>query len=94
MSVFQDLYDSEINFSISTFWDSGFTVKLGDDINGFKAEASVNRFGEIEPWLIRAAIEVRPYSVFARMYRDGKSRFQAQKDQFAESEAGLATASA
>lgn len=34
----QKVYDSEINFSISTFWDAGFDVKLGDKLNGFLAE--------------------------------------------------------
>lgn len=70
MSVFQDLYDSEINFSISTMWDGGFDVALGDDMNGFKAKTTVSRFSEIEPWLIKVAIEHRPQSLFARMYRD------------------------
>lgn len=94
MSVFQDLYDSEINFSISTMWDGGFDVKLGDDINGFKAETTVNRFGEVEPWLTEAAIKHRPHSTFARMYRDGKSRYRAEQDQLSEYEASLAAASA
>lgn len=71
MSVFQDLYHSEINFSVSTFWDGGFEVKLGDEMNGFKAEANFTRWGMVEPWLIGAAIEHFPESLFARMYRDG-----------------------
>ena len=71
MSVLQDLYHSEINFSVSTFWDGGFDVKLGDGVNGFKAETTVNRFGEIEPWLSAAAIKAYPKSLFAKMYRDG-----------------------
>lgn len=73
MSVFQDLYHSEINFRVSTFWDAGFHVELGDETNGFKAEATFNRWGEVEPWLIQAAIEHFPKSLFAQMYRDGKS---------------------
>jgi hypothetical protein len=36
--VIQALYDSEINCSITTFWDGGFTVRLGDEMNGFVAE--------------------------------------------------------
>ncbi len=35
MDQFQALYDSKINFTISTFWDGGFTWKLGDELNGF-----------------------------------------------------------
>lgn len=41
----QALYNSEINFSISCFWDGGFDIKLGDEMNGFKAETNV---GNIE----------------------------------------------
>lgn len=33
--IFKLLYDNEINFTISTFWDAGYTVKLGDELNGF-----------------------------------------------------------
>lgn len=68
-SIFQDLYDSEINFSVSTFWDGGFDVKLGDTVNGFKAEFMVERFHEIEPWLCLKAIEHFPDSDFARRYQ-------------------------
>lgn len=71
MSVFQDLYHSEINFSVSTFWDGGYDVKLGDEINGIRAEMSVDRWGQVEPWLTQAAIKHFPNSLFAKMYRDG-----------------------
>lgn len=30
------LYRQEINVTISSFWDEGYTVKLGDPVNGFK----------------------------------------------------------
>lgn len=71
MSVLQDLYHSEINFEISTFWDGGFNVKIGDSSNGFRDEANFDRWGMVEGWLIAAAIEHYPKSLFARMYRDG-----------------------
>lgn len=71
MSVLQDLYHSEINFSVSTFWDGGFDVKLGDPSNGFVAEANFDRWGMVEGWLITATIEHYPDSLFSRMYRDG-----------------------
>lgn len=71
MSVLQDLYDSEINVSISTFWDGGYQVKLGDDMNGFKASWTIERWGQVEPWLIEQAIEHYPSSMFAKIYRDG-----------------------
>jgi hypothetical protein len=34
----QRLYDSEINFELSCFWDGGFIWKLGDSANGYAAE--------------------------------------------------------
>lgn len=73
MSVFQDLYHSEINFRVSCFWDGGFAVELGDDMNGIRAQTNCDRWGQIEPWLINAAIEHFPESLFAEMYRDGLS---------------------
>lgn len=78
MSILQDLYHSEINFHVSTFWDGGFDVKLGDPMNGFVAETNVRRWGEVEPWLRDKAIEHYPDSLFARMYRDGEHAYLMQ----------------
>jgi len=63
-TVFQRLYDSEINFSVSCFWDDGFEVKLGDAMNGFVWETKVRTWGEVEPWLRRAALIHYPDSQF------------------------------
>ena len=41
--VLATLYRSEINCSISTFWDSGWEVKLGDFMNGWKAQTTIMR---------------------------------------------------
>lgn len=71
MSILQDLYDSEINVSISTMWDGGYDLKLGDEMNGFDAEGNVDRWGDVEPWFRENAIRCYPDSLFARMYRDG-----------------------
>ncbi|WP_353646234.1 hypothetical protein [Mesorhizobium sp. WSM2239] len=70
MSIMQDLYHSEINVSVSWFWDGGIEVKLGDPLNGFVAEDRVQYWGQVEPWLRDRAIEHFPDSLFARMYRD------------------------
>jgi hypothetical protein len=40
MFILQRLYDSEINFEVSGFYDAGFDVRL----NGFLAK------GKAEPW--------------------------------------------
>ena len=69
-SVFQRLYDSEINFSVSCFWDGGFIVRLGDDMNGFTDEEHTGRdWAEVERWLDAAARRRIPDSVFASTAR-------------------------
>jgi hypothetical protein len=67
--ILQDLYDSEINYTVSTFWDAGFRVMLGDDMNGFVAENRVQTFTEAVQWLALAAIEHYPQSDFSKKYR-------------------------
>ena len=66
MSVFQSLYDSEINFSISCFWDGGFEVKLGDELNGYVSQTRAECWDDIEPWLKSEAMLHYPESRFAK----------------------------
>ncbi|MBR0741148.1 hypothetical protein JQ581_29875 [Bradyrhizobium liaoningense] len=68
-AVLQDLYDSEINYVIAPFWDTGFTVKLGDDLNGFVASGIADTFANAVEWLLLRAIEHYPDSVFAKTHR-------------------------
>jgi hypothetical protein len=65
MSVLQQLYDSEINFSISAFFDDGFKVQLGDPLNGIRAEAQVRTIAEADVWLTQAVLHHYPTSRFA-----------------------------
>ncbi|WGD55086.1 hypothetical protein QA641_15015 [Bradyrhizobium sp. CB1650] len=65
--ILQGLYDTEVN-SIVAFWDAGFEVKLGDDLNGFVAEAHVKSVAEAAEWLRAQAVEHYPESVFAKAY--------------------------
>jgi hypothetical protein len=51
MSTMQALYDLEINVSVTSFWDIGFEVKLGDATNGFVAEYRASDWEEAERWL-------------------------------------------
>lgn len=51
MDKLQKLYDSEINWAIETFWDGGFTAKLGDEMNGFKAEKTCDTLEEAADFL-------------------------------------------
>lgn len=61
----QRLYDSEINFKVSCFYDDGFHVELGDNLNGIRAEADLMTWADVEEWLAGMARIHFPYSVFA-----------------------------
>jgi hypothetical protein len=37
----QEIYDSEINITVSWLWDGGVDVRMGDDLNGYQAEGTV-----------------------------------------------------
>src|SRR5260370_22582524 len=41
--VLQQLPDSEINAGVQTFYDAGMRVWIGDELNGIKAETTINR---------------------------------------------------
>ena len=34
----ESAYDSEIDISVSSFWDDGWSIGIGDDMNGYDAE--------------------------------------------------------
>jgi hypothetical protein len=65
-SVFQRLYDSEINFEVSSFWDGGFDVRLGDAMNGFLERGNAETWSRVEEWLRTAALRHYPDSAFAK----------------------------
>ncbi len=66
IQLLQKIYDSEINFKIDTFWDGGFTVKLGDRINGYKWESDYDHIEEGIYNLIKRTCEFYPKSTFAK----------------------------
>ena len=61
----QQIYNSEINFSISCFWDGGFTVQLGDKQNGFKAGAVKETIEQAVEWLVNEVMERYPGSLYS-----------------------------
>lgn len=63
------LYCSEINCGIQSFWDGGWTVWLGDDMNGRVCEESDMKMSELPSWLHRKACEHYPHSVYAEASR-------------------------
>jgi hypothetical protein len=66
--ILSALYESEINASISWLWDGGIDVRLGDELNGYKAEGKVNTFVEATAWLRDQACMHYPDSGLARKY--------------------------
>lgn len=66
LETLQALYDSEINFHLSTFWDGGFTAKLGDDMNSYAWEGEFDTVQDAVAGLSAAALRLYPDSVFAK----------------------------
>lgn len=65
IDTLQDLYNSEINFCLSSFWDGGFDWRLGDEMNGFKASGCSLTLDDALEDLASAALDHYPDSVFA-----------------------------
>ena len=60
----QKIYDSEINVEIRWMWDAGVAVKLGDEMNGYKAEENVTSLSAVVPWLQEAIRKHYPTSTY------------------------------
>jgi hypothetical protein len=69
--IIADLYDSEINASLSWFWDGGIDVSLGDDLNGFVTGEQVATLAEAVEWLRANAVQHYPDSAFAEKHARG-----------------------
>lgn len=55
ISSIQGVYDAEINFRISCFWDGGFAWKLGDQTNGWGDEGWGDTWDDAVRTLLEAA---------------------------------------
>lgn len=62
--VMNRLYQSEINCAISSFWDNGWDVRLGDEMNGFRAEGNFRTLDEAADFLDLEARKHFPESVY------------------------------
>jgi hypothetical protein len=78
MNIFQRLYDSEINFEVSGFYDAGFDVRLGDHLNGFLVKGKVETSAAAEAWLRDQALAHFPDSKFAK--DEQRAGDEAQQD--------------
>ena len=67
-SVLQGLYDSQLNCTISSAADFGWSVKLGDATGGWKAEGMFMNILDAARFLREQAIKQYPHSVFATMF--------------------------
>jgi len=79
-TVIDALYASEINCSITSFWDGGIVVKLGDVMNGFKAERECATAAEAAEFLDHAAREHYPESCYTLGKAEWERRNQGLKD--------------
>ncbi len=70
LDVIAALYASEINCSVASFWDAGWTVRLGDEMNGFAAQATFGpeELDRVASWLTAEACRHYPQSQFAQRY--------------------------
>ena len=67
-TVISALHDSEINGEVSWFFDGVWRVKLGDQSNGYDAEAVVTGPDEAAEWLRETASKLFPDSAFAKRF--------------------------
>lgn len=66
LSILQSLHDSEINWSLSAFYDGNYVARLGDEWNGFVAQETCHSIDEAIAWLDRTARDKYPGSVHAK----------------------------
>lgn len=66
--VLKDAYDSEINISIQSFWDSGYEVRLGDDCNGYHGQTFWAPADKIKHVIIDLILLEFPNSEFSKKY--------------------------
>ena len=61
VKALRQLYESETNIEIACFWDVGWTVKLGDQLNGFFAQREFknDELGELPGWIEKQSAERR-----------------------------------
>ena len=64
--ILQEIYNEEINMTISWFWDEGIDIIIGDDANGIKAKSNFDTIKEAMRWLSKKIVELYPDSDFAK----------------------------
>ena len=63
------MYSSEINFTLKTFWDAGYTIEFTEYANGVSSTVDdIDNFEQAISELIEMAIDYYPESDFAKKY--------------------------
>jgi hypothetical protein len=62
-SIWQRLYDHEVNVEIIATWDAGWRVRIGDAMSGYKAQTTVPTWAEAEGWAEEAARRHYPHAL-------------------------------
>jgi len=79
--LLNNLYESEINVSVESFWDGGFLVRVGDHMNGYKIEKTFSRItAETVDWLDTEVRRMMPKSCYAGGEGYGAEREQEKLD--------------
>ena len=63
--VLDKLYDSKINCELASLWDTGWKVRLGDEMDGYVAGTLVQTSAEAALWLDKQARKRYPRSKYA-----------------------------
>lgn len=66
-SVIRRAYASEINVGLQSFWDAGFHVWIGDDVNGLQAQDNfaVEDLADVPAWIDEAIRRIYSDSDYA-----------------------------
>lgn len=59
-SVLAALYAHEINVGMQSFYDEGYSLWIGDEMNGEKADTVLSDPNEIGPWFVKTAEDYYP----------------------------------
>lgn len=71
----QKMYDSEINVQISSFWDGGWRIALGDRVNGFiHPKWDSCELHEVVSALQELILEHYPNSLYAKSLSQSKEK--------------------
>nr|WP_162759298.1 hypothetical protein [Brucella intermedia] len=77
LEVLKAAYDSDINIYLASFWDGGWEVRIGDEMDGFRAERRLRDIGKVAVWLKEEIILLFPDSEAAKLFSKDASPAQS-----------------